>query len=132
MKTKWLHVSLGLMMACAGFCDGTERPLRKVSPSAEVSTDRPSILALLADDLNWSLLGLNGGITVPSPNLDRLAKEGVLLTQFYVQSVCSATGACLMTGRSPACDWPFEEEKEEVGRRCLGSVRKPYFDASLR
>ena len=41
----------------------------------------------------------NGGKEVPTPNIDRIAVEGVKLTQFYVQPVCSPTRACLLTGR---------------------------------
>lgn len=61
----------------------------------------PNIIVLLSDDLNWNSPGFNGGTLVESPNLDGLAEEGVMLTQFYVQSVCSPTRACLMTGRYP-------------------------------
>ena len=63
--------------------------------------NQPNIIVILSDDLSWSLPGFNGGKTVPSPNLDRLANEGVMLTQFYVQSVCSPTRASMLTGRYP-------------------------------
>ncbi|VGO18726.1 Arylsulfatase [Pontiella sulfatireligans] len=62
---------------------------------------KPNIVVMLSDDLSWTLPGFNGGKIVPSPNLDRLAEEGMLLTQFYVQSVCSPTRASFLTGRYP-------------------------------
>ncbi len=49
--------------------------------------------------MGWEQVGFNGGTQVPTPNIDRIASEGVKLTQFYVQPVCSPTRACLMTGR---------------------------------
>jgi len=63
--------------------------------------NRPNIVILLSDDMGWGQPGYQGGTRVPTPNLDRLAREGVQLTQFYVQSVCTATRASLLTGRYP-------------------------------
>jgi len=60
---------------------------------------RPNIVIFLSDDMSWAQPGYNGGTTVPTPNIDRIAAGGVKLTQFYVQPVCSPTRACLMTGR---------------------------------
>lgn len=53
--------------------------------------ERPNILVMLSDDMGWGQPGFQGGTTVPTPNLDRIAQEGVQLTQFYVQAVCSPT-----------------------------------------
>lgn len=53
----------------------------------------------LSDDMGWEQVGFNGGKEVRTPNIDRIADEGVKLTQFYVQPVCSPTRACLLTGR---------------------------------
>ena len=61
--------------------------------------NRPNILVFLSDDMGWGQPGFNGGTEVATPNMDRLANEGVKLTQFYVQPVCSPTRASLMTGR---------------------------------
>ena len=67
---------------------------------ADEGTDtRPNILVFLSDDMGWGQPGFNGGTEVATPNMDRLANEGVKLTQFYVQPVCSPTRASLMTGR---------------------------------
>lgn len=69
---------------------------------------RPNIVIFLSDDMGWTQLGMNGGKEVPTPNVDRIAREGVKLTQFYVQSVCSPTRAALLTGR-----YPFRNGMEE-------------------
>jgi arylsulfatase A-like enzyme len=67
----------------------------------------PNIVVLLADDMPRHHPGFNGG-PVSTPNLDRLAREGTQLTQFYVHSVCSPTRAAFLTGR-----YPFRTGMEE-------------------
>lgn len=63
---------------------------------------RPNIVFILADDLGYGDLGAYGGTTIFTPNIDRLADEGVLLQRFYANSsVCTPTRAALMTGRYP-------------------------------
>jgi arylsulfatase A-like enzyme len=61
---------------------------------------RPNILVILSDDVPWNILGYQGG-KVASPSIDRIAKNGVQLNNFYVQSVCTPTRASLLTGRYP-------------------------------
>ena len=59
----------------------------------------PNILYILADDLGSADCGFAGGKTIATPALDKLAREGTILDDFYVQPVCSPTRAALMTGR---------------------------------
>ena len=61
----------------------------------------PNIVLFLSDDMGWGQPGFNGGTEVTTPSMDRIANEGVKLTQFYVQPVCSATRGSLLTGRYP-------------------------------
>ncbi len=64
---------------------------------------RPNIVFLFADDLGWGDLGCYGHRRLKTPNLDRLANEGILFTQFYVSgSVCSPSRAAILTGQFPA------------------------------
>lgn len=63
---------------------------------------RPNIVFLLADDLGWSDLACYGADLHESPNLDRLAREGVRFTQAYAMPVCSPTRAAILTGRHAA------------------------------
>jgi len=59
----------------------------------------PNIIIIVADDLGYSDIGSFGAKGLTTPHLDRLADEGIRLTNFYVTSpVCSATRASLMTG----------------------------------
>ncbi len=62
-------------------------------------SQQPNIIIILSDDQGWGDLGFNGNISVATPNLDRLAKEGTILNKFYVSPVCSPTRAELLTGR---------------------------------
>jgi len=59
----------------------------------------PNVLVLMSDDQGWWDLGANGNPDISTPNLDRLAAEGVNLTRFYAAPVCAPTRAGLMTGR---------------------------------
>jgi arylsulfatase A-like enzyme len=64
---------------------------------------QPNFIFILADDLGWSDLGCYGHPQIKTPNLDRLAKQGTLFTQFYVNgSVCSPSRCAFMTGQYPA------------------------------
>src|SRR6185295_7393155 len=61
---------------------------------------RPNIVVILADDMGFSDIGCYGG-EIETPNLDRLAREGVRLTQFYNTARCSPSRASLLTGLHP-------------------------------
>jgi arylsulfatase A-like enzyme len=61
---------------------------------------RPNILLILCDDLGYSDLGCYGG-EICTPNLDKLAAEGMRFTQFYNCAVCVTTRAALTTGLHP-------------------------------
>ena len=64
---------------------------------------KPNIIFILADDLGWGDLHCYGNARILTPNLDKLAKQGTLFTQFYVNgSVCSPSRCGFMTGQFPA------------------------------
>ncbi len=69
----------------------------------------PNIVLILADDLGYGDLGSYGSRTIRTPNLDRLAEEGIRFTDFQSAcSVCSPSRASLLTGRYPSrCGMPF-------------------------
>ncbi|MEN6605284.1 MAG: arylsulfatase [Bryobacteraceae bacterium] len=68
--------------------------------AAQAASKRPNVLILLADDLGSADLGSYGG-EIETPNLDRLAVQGMRFEQFCSFPVCSPTRSALLTGRSP-------------------------------
>lgn len=67
------------------------------------AADRPHIILVLADDLGTGDVGCYGGAIAPTPNLDRLAREGARFTHYYSASpICSPSRCGLLTGQFPA------------------------------
>lgn len=67
---------------------------------------RPNIILILADDLGYGDLGSYGQKTIRTPNLDRMAREGIRFTQFYAGStVCAPSRSVLMTGLHTGHSW---------------------------
>lgn len=66
-------------------------------------TGKPNILFIMADDIGWfNVSCYNHGIMgYRTPNIDRLAKEGAMFTDFYGQQSCTAGRAAFITGQSP-------------------------------
>lgn len=60
---------------------------------------KPNIILILADDLGYETVGVNGSTSYKTPVLDRLAATGVRFTHCFVQPLCTPTRAQLMTGR---------------------------------
>ncbi|MDA0766705.1 MAG: sulfatase-like hydrolase/transferase [Verrucomicrobia bacterium] len=61
----------------------------------------PNIILIFADDQGYQDLGCFGSMTIRTPRIDRMAAEGLKLTNFYAQSVCGVSRAALMTGSYP-------------------------------
>jgi len=66
------------------------------------SSPPPDIVFFLADDLGYNEMGfMNETRSLHTPNLDALAKGGVVLKNYYVQAICSPSRSALMSGRYP-------------------------------
>ncbi|RRB03852.1 arylsulfatase [Larkinella rosea] len=75
-------------------------PVANAQRNQTGTSQRPNIIFILADDLGYGDLGINGQKLIKTPNIDRLAKEGVRFTQFYAgTSVCAPSRSALMTGQ---------------------------------
>src|SRR3954467_2222514 len=60
---------------------------------------KPNVIFILADDLGYGDLGSYGQKKIKTPNLDRMAAQGMRFTQFYAGSpVCGPSRSCLLTG----------------------------------
>jgi arylsulfatase len=94
-------ITLTLVSVILGVAQPTEAQQRP----APVSARKPNILVIMGDDIGWLNvsaynLGLMGYRT---PNIDRIAKEGALFTDWYAEQSCTAGRAAFITGR-PAAD----------------------------
>ena len=66
------------------------------------AAERPNIVVVLIDDMGWGDLSCFGNQAAKTPNIDRLAAEGIRFRQFYVNSpICSPSRCALTTGQYP-------------------------------
>jgi arylsulfatase A-like enzyme len=68
-------------------------------PLVKAPAGAPNVILILIDDSGFGQWGTFGG-QVPTPNLDRLAHDGISYTQFHTTALCSPTRAALLTGRN--------------------------------
>jgi arylsulfatase len=68
-----------------------------------MATEQPNVLLVLADDIGWFDVGAyhRGIMGTRTPNIDRIAAEGVMLTDNYAQASCTAGRAAFITGQLP-------------------------------
>jgi len=100
----------------------------RVLPTGQAAL--PNIVFILADDLGWADLGAYGADLHETPNLDRLAGEGVRFTRAYAASpVCTPTRASIHTGRHPArlhmTIWRENAHKPPANARLLTPMAVP-------
>jgi arylsulfatase A-like enzyme len=72
-------------------------------PAQAQTAEKPNILVIMGDDVGyWNISAYNRGMMgYRTPNIDRIAKEGALFTDYYAQQSCSAGRAAFITGQSP-------------------------------
>lgn len=70
--------------------------------STAFAVSKPNVLLIVADDLGYGDLSCYGNDRVQTPNIDRLAEQGVRLTQFYAAGpVCTPTRVSIVSGKYP-------------------------------
>jgi arylsulfatase A len=97
-----LRILPAVLVACIFAALSERRVLAESRP--------PNVILILVDDLGWTDLSCQGSTFYETPNIDRLAKEGMRFTQSYSAcTVCSPTRAAVLTGKHPArlhiTDW---------------------------
>ncbi|CAM9487350.1 unnamed protein product [Lampetra fluviatilis] len=76
--------------------------LKCVCSVAHLCVSKPNIIIMLMDDMGWGDLGAFGNPAMETPNLDRMAAEGMLLPDFYTANpLCSPSRSSLLSGRLP-------------------------------
>ncbi|MBJ2176058.1 arylsulfatase [Aureibaculum sp. A20] len=104
IKAFCLNVTL---LTCLSSCED------KKSAYEEVKGSKPNIIYIMADDLGYGDLGCYGQDSIETPNIDKLASEGLLFTQHYAGStVCAPSRNSLMTG-------------QHMGNTTIKSMEKP-------
>jgi len=76
----------------------------------QVQAKKPNFIIILTDDQGYQDLGCFGSPKIKTPNLDKMAAEGMKFTSFYAQTVCGPSRASLMTG-----SYPMRNEREDDG-----------------
>jgi arylsulfatase len=90
---------LGLVVVCAVSCAGAGVFARD-DAHAVMQQTRPNIVLIFPDNLGWGEVGVYGGVRGNiTPRIDKLASEGLRLTNFNVEFSCTVSRAALMTGR---------------------------------
>jgi len=91
MKNKLIITSLILLLV----------PFFSVAQEG-TKTEKPNIIVIVADDMGWGDSSTYGNKVIKTPNLDKLAKQGVKFTQGYsAAGVCSPSRSAILTGRTP-------------------------------
>ena len=97
--------ALALLAALAACSNNpvVEGPAERPPPPGTPAAGPMNVVLVVADDMGWHDLGVYGNRFHETPNLDRMAAEGVRFTDGYAASpICSPSRAAIMTGRSPA------------------------------
>ena len=80
-------------------------------PAVEETPRRPNFIVLFADDQGYGDLGVFGATDFKTPRIDRMAREGMIFTDFYAQPVCGPSRTALLTGSYPIRVGEYGNEK---------------------
>jgi uncharacterized sulfatase len=99
---------------------------------ADAKAQKPNVIIIYCDDLGYGDLGCYGSKVIRTPNIDRLATQGLRCTDYYAcNAVCSPSRAGLLTGRYPfrsgmtGNPYPADEAKAQLMARNLGKQLSP-------
>ncbi|MEQ9440846.1 MAG: sulfatase-like hydrolase/transferase [Cyclobacteriaceae bacterium] len=90
-ENKRMYISYGIRLCLVLLAAGTF--------NKSMSQTRPNVLLIMTDDQGFGDIGMSGNNIIQTPHLDRLSRQSVSYTNFYVSPVCAPTRASLLTGR---------------------------------
>lgn len=95
LKLKWIIPVLLVIMAGSVYA-------QKQTARNTTAAQKPNIIVIMPDDVGyWNVGAYSHGMMVPTPNIDRLAKEGILFTDHYAAPSCTPGRAMMITGQLP-------------------------------
>src|SRR5262249_18974679 len=94
MKTKLFLLTAALALACAGLAQAQQKPA--------AGAKKPNIVVFWGDDIGQSNISAysHGLMGYKTPNIDRVAREGMMFTDYYAEQSCTAGRASFITGQS--------------------------------
>jgi len=90
MRLTQISAYLAMLLCCM---------LISCQPAGQHNQSKPNVVIILSDDQGWGDFSISGNTNIETPNIDKLAGDGAILNNFYVEAVCSPTRAELLTGR---------------------------------
>ena len=100
---RWVSVAISAIILSSIISNASPAALSDADGTANAQTSRqrrPNILLMFPDNLGWGEVGCYGSVRgVPTPRIDRIAAEGMRLTNFNVEYSCTVSRAALLTGR---------------------------------
>ena len=100
------RLTFGVLLLCTSifFISSFKSPESEIAKSVRTSPpDQPNIIFIFIDDMGYADLSSFGNRKIQTPNIDRLAKEGIKFTNFYVDSpICSPSRVAVTTGQYPS------------------------------
>ncbi|SFN55282.1 arylsulfatase [Bizionia echini] len=105
-----------------------------ITVSVFAQTKKPNILVIWGDDIGWSNVSFNnnGMLGYKTPNIDRIAKEGAIFTDWYAQQSCTAGRAAFIIGQHPfrtgllTIGMPGSKQGIQDGQATIAEVLKPH------
>lgn len=129
LSTGWALLLLGVLINAGRIsrCNASEpNPQRDTSES--LATAPPNVVFILIDDMGWADLSCFGNTKASTPNIDKIASEGIRFKQFYVNSpICSPSRCAITTGQYPQ-RWKitsFLNNKDDNARRGVANWLDP-------
>ncbi|MBT8054418.1 MAG: arylsulfatase [Xanthomonadales bacterium] len=121
MSERLKNIFLLIITAVIGGCGQEAGELQ----APMVADERPNILLIVADDLGYADLGVHGS-DIQTPNIDKLAAEGILFTQFHTAPLCAPTRAMLLSGNNNHVAGMARQHRSDLAGHSV-----PGYEASL-